>query len=177
MRDNDEFREDAAYIGNVGHKEASDHTGIAGLALLAELPSIDFPRSFPPDSMHLFFENVIPALVRHYRGVYFKTDMSAEDEATANGNDQQPHVHERSQKRKRGTATVATHSAASKSSGAMHNVKFKKTSDPWNVAPKVWKEIGLGQQVMLYWYLVNKFDHRSISQWRHLLSVRNIINA
>ncbi|HEX3641819.1 MAG TPA: hypothetical protein VHV10_11060 [Ktedonobacteraceae bacterium] len=163
MRDNDEFREDAKYIENVGHKEASDYTGIAGLAILAQLPSIDFPRSFPPDSMHLFFENVVPALVRHYRGVYFKTDMSAEEEATANGSDQQRHAHGRSQKRKRGAATVTSRSAATKSSGATHNVKFKKTSDPWNVAPKVWKEIGLGQQVMLYRYLTCKCDPRSIS--------------
>ena len=62
MRTNHGFRVDATHIQETAHREAADKTGIAGLAILAQLPSIDFPRSFPPDSMHLFFENVIPAL-------------------------------------------------------------------------------------------------------------------
>ena len=60
-------------------------TGINGLAVLANLTSIDFPRSFPPDSMHLFSENVIPDMCKHYRGAFFKPQAP---EAAATGENQ-----------------------------------------------------------------------------------------
>ncbi|KAI5836976.1 hypothetical protein DFP73DRAFT_452625, partial [Morchella snyderi] len=44
--------------------------GIKGLSILSRLKSIHFPRSFPPDSMHLWFENIITDLVKHWRGKY-----------------------------------------------------------------------------------------------------------
>ena len=86
MCNDHQFRADAVHIEETGHKEAADLTGISGLAILAQLPSIEFPRSFPPDSMHLFFENVLPALVRHYRGVFSKqttTQREPEQQAIA----------------------------------------------------------------------------------------------
>ena len=76
--DNNTFRFDATHIEETGDKKAADLTRISGLAILGKLASIDFPRSFPPDGMHLFFENVIPALVRHHRGVFFKKDYIAD---------------------------------------------------------------------------------------------------
>ena len=72
MRNNLIHRRDADHIEATDHKAAKDRTGIAGKPALAHLASIDFPRSFPPDSMHLFFENVIPDMCLHYRGVFFK---------------------------------------------------------------------------------------------------------
>src|SRR5205085_6937057 len=79
MQTNISFRVDTTRIQKTAHKEAADMTGIAGLALLARLPSVDFPYFFPSDSTHLFFENVIPALVRHYCGIFFKKDYTIKE--------------------------------------------------------------------------------------------------
>lgn len=166
MRSNNEFRADAKHIEETAHKEAADRTGIAGSAILAQLPSIDFPRSFPPDSMHLFFENVIPALARHYRGVFFKRDHST-DRATSNTN---PVSTERSMpgsSRKRKRVAINSHltparqtviGAGASGSRVVESIgshplqigkqKFKRTSDPWNVGPKVWERIGCDQKVL-----------------------------
>ncbi|KAA8894379.1 hypothetical protein FN846DRAFT_786439, partial [Sphaerosporella brunnea] len=69
LRSNDDFRRNAAYIASdPGHSAAQRKTGIAGQSILYRLSSIDFPRSFPPDAMHLFYENIVPDMVRYYRG-------------------------------------------------------------------------------------------------------------
>lgn len=167
MRSNLEFREDAAHIEGTGHKEAGDLTGIAGLAILAKLPSIDFPRSFPPDSMHLFFENVIPALTRHYRGVFFKSvhrpgTASDDDQAqpeqppsrsatTGVGKRKRPGVSSTPQTA-RGTQRNARGDRRAALSGSQlleaRKLKFKRTTDAWNVDPKVWEQIGRDQKVL-----------------------------
>ncbi|GET55729.1 transposase domain-containing protein [Rhizophagus irregularis DAOM 181602=DAOM 197198] len=45
--------------------------GIKGKSILFELFSINFPRSFPVDIMHLFFENVAPHMFRHWIGKFY----------------------------------------------------------------------------------------------------------
>ena len=124
-------------------------TGIAGLALLARLPSVDFPYFFPSDSTHLFFENVIPALVRHYCGIFFKKDYTIKEVPSGYSTDQavteQPEAGG-SRKRKwpahnttitgattRGTDTRGVKEAPSISS----KLKFKKLSDSWNFEPSM----------------------------------------
>ena len=169
MRTNDEFRYDAKHIEETADKKVVDLTVIAGLSILAELPSIDFPRSFPPDSMHLFFENVIPALIRHYRGVFFKRDHTADGaRTTSNYSQVQTERPTPGGSRKRKRSAVDSHSSAAPGtvggttsrggrgavSGANQRLevrkeKFKKTSDPWNVGPKVWERIGRDQQVII----------------------------
>lgn len=37
-----------------------------------ELESIEFPASFPVDIMHGLFENVAPAMLRHWSGTFFR---------------------------------------------------------------------------------------------------------
>lgn len=71
MRNDKEFRLVAEQVARKGatDKQKSKY-GVKGLSILSRLSSIDFPRSFPPDSMHLWFENVIPDLVKHWRGKY-----------------------------------------------------------------------------------------------------------
>ena len=41
-----------------------------------ELTSIKFPRSFPIDIMHLFFENVTPNIFKLWSGRFFKDDQN-----------------------------------------------------------------------------------------------------
>ncbi len=48
--------------------------GIKGRSILFELSSIKFPRSFPIDIMHLFFENVAPQMFKLWSGHFFKND-------------------------------------------------------------------------------------------------------
>jgi len=48
--------------------------GIKGKSILFELESIDFPRSFPIDIMHLFFENVAPQMFKLWSNQFFKED-------------------------------------------------------------------------------------------------------
>ncbi|GET66571.1 transposase domain-containing protein [Rhizophagus irregularis DAOM 181602=DAOM 197198] len=45
--------------------------GIKGKSILFELSSIKFPRSFPVDIMHLFFENIAPHMFRHWIGKFY----------------------------------------------------------------------------------------------------------
>lgn len=37
-----------------------------------EVHSIDFPRSFALDAMHLYWENVVPTLFDHWSGRFFR---------------------------------------------------------------------------------------------------------
>jgi hypothetical protein len=160
LRTDQDFRKNAAYIASdLGHTAAQKKTGIAGQAILHHLSSIDFPRSFPPDSMHLFYENVIPAMVRHYRGVFFKSqpetsmDESENDcesdgeeaDGQADGQDEDETITtEKSKKRKR-QVTKAKNSKRAKTDAAT-TTKFRKTLDPWNVEPDQWLRIGEDQE-------------------------------
>ena len=46
--------------------------GITGRSILTELGSISFPRSFPVDIMHLFFENIAIHMFKHWTGSFYK---------------------------------------------------------------------------------------------------------
>src|SRR6266511_682185 len=48
--------------------------GIKGRSILFDLKSIEFPRSFPIDIMHLFFENVVPQMFKLWSNQFFKED-------------------------------------------------------------------------------------------------------
>ena len=44
------------------------------MSILFELESIDFPRSFPIDIIHLFFKNVAPQMFKLWSNQFFKED-------------------------------------------------------------------------------------------------------
>jgi hypothetical protein len=48
--------------------------GIKGRSILFELKSINFPRSFPIDIMHLFFENIALQIFKLWTGQFFKDE-------------------------------------------------------------------------------------------------------
>ena len=48
--------------------------GIKSKSILFELSSINFPRSFPVDIMHLFFENITPQMFKLWSAHFFKDD-------------------------------------------------------------------------------------------------------
>src|SRR5438046_2979930 len=58
------------------------HYGIAQYSIFYELETIDFPRSFPIDTMHFIFENIVPNLFKWWTGTYLKKTVieAAEEE-------------------------------------------------------------------------------------------------
>jgi hypothetical protein len=46
--------------------------GIAARSILLNLKSLKFPRAFPIDIMHLFFENISINMFKHWSGMFFK---------------------------------------------------------------------------------------------------------
>src|SRR6266542_5721153 len=50
--------------------------GIKGRSILFELQSIEFPRSFHIDIMHLFFENVAPHMFKLWSNQFFKDNSN-----------------------------------------------------------------------------------------------------
>jgi hypothetical protein len=54
-------------------------SGIKGVSLLARLPSVSIPASFPIDIMHLVWINLIPQLVQLWTGDFKKLDNGTEN--------------------------------------------------------------------------------------------------
>ncbi|RIB00947.1 hypothetical protein C2G38_1993627, partial [Gigaspora rosea] len=50
--------------------------------ILLELKSIKFPDSFPVDIMHSLFENIAPAMLQHWSGLFFKDNQLSNFEYT-----------------------------------------------------------------------------------------------
>jgi hypothetical protein len=80
LRGDTDTRRGAADIVASGSDELAEKYGINNLALLARLPSSDLVRSFPPDSKHLFWENALPDLIKHWRGQF--TTLNTFDAST-----------------------------------------------------------------------------------------------
>ncbi|KAA8914894.1 hypothetical protein FN846DRAFT_770669 [Sphaerosporella brunnea] len=75
LRKDNLFRATARHIAKDMCDSCQKKHGIRGPTILQQLRSLDFPRSFPPDLMHLMYENVVPALFRHFRGVFFSSNV------------------------------------------------------------------------------------------------------
>ena len=54
------------------HAQLIKASDINGRSILFELQSIKFPDSFPVDIIHSLFENVAPAMFRHWTGTLLK---------------------------------------------------------------------------------------------------------
>lgn len=70
-RSDKQHRAELNELQETGDLEGAKKQGIKRVPVLARLRSIDLPRSFPIDAMHLFYENVIPNLFNHFRGRFF----------------------------------------------------------------------------------------------------------
>ncbi|QRV97963.1 Transposase family Tnp2 protein [Ceratobasidium sp. AG-Ba] len=80
-----EFLCDALHVEkartNAEENRRSRKTGINGLSTLARLGSLEFPRSFPHDFMHVMFENIIPTLISLWtRSEKYQDFGSADDD-------------------------------------------------------------------------------------------------
>ena len=73
MHKNDQWKHDATCITMQIDWKLSKDTGIAWLSTFCQLKSIDFPRSFPVDAMHLFYQNIQKRMFDHWRGKFDTT--------------------------------------------------------------------------------------------------------
>ena len=94
LRTDDGYRE--AANTNLRYPQALDPDppakppyGVSQYSSLYELATIDFPRSFPNDIMHVVFENVVPKLYKWWTGAFLKKkdDMNVESEIYVEEND------------------------------------------------------------------------------------------
>jgi hypothetical protein len=142
LRNDADTRQGALDIVSTGSDELAKKYGINHLAILSRLRSIDLVQSFPPDAMHLFLENIIPDLVKHWRGRFdtlpefssFPTPLP-EDTSIA-GATKRPTLdsdHAASQPPLKRRTLEYT---------ARRSDKFCSTADPWNVPPAEWDSIG-----------------------------------
>ncbi|RPA80503.1 hypothetical protein BJ508DRAFT_327224 [Ascobolus immersus RN42] len=69
LRTHDEYMEAFDTILETKDVEkAKKIAGVVGYSVFAQFKSVKFPRSFPYDGMHLWFENIIPRMFNHWRG-------------------------------------------------------------------------------------------------------------
>ncbi|RIB20722.1 hypothetical protein C2G38_1920343, partial [Gigaspora rosea] len=71
LRTHENYVRDAIAIEHMNEKLYKDEAQKRGI-ILFELNSIEFPTSFPIDIMHRLFENIAPAMLRHWSGTFFK---------------------------------------------------------------------------------------------------------
>ncbi|RIB06185.1 hypothetical protein C2G38_1910086, partial [Gigaspora rosea] len=75
LRTHENYVRDAIAIEHINgklYKDGAQKRGLNGRSILFELNSIEFPISFPVDIMHVLFENVAPAMLRHWSSTFFK---------------------------------------------------------------------------------------------------------
>ena len=71
MRSNEAWRFDANHITQTANQARANELCIYGYTIRMKLTSIDFPRSFVLNSMHVFYINAILGPFNHYRGKFF----------------------------------------------------------------------------------------------------------
>lgn len=90
------FRDIATYIDEMKDKAGeeidkyAETTGIAGKSIFARLDTIFFPWSFPPCTMHLYYENVVRVMFEHYAGRFFVKRSVPTADSTDKDNIDQP---------------------------------------------------------------------------------------
>jgi hypothetical protein len=163
LRKDTAFRATARHIAQDLCDGCQKKYGIRGPSILQQLRSLDFPRSFPPDLMHLMYENVIPALFRHFRGVFFRSNKKRRRITAAESESQEEDIDEQmdsnDENAEASGTEVDSHRVSNKPSsgknvqkGSEKLAKFVETDDPWNIKPEDWTEIGKAFDESAAWY-------------------------
>lgn len=136
MRNHEETMKIGRVISMTKSEDTRKKYGINGIPMLAHLASIDLIRSFPPDSMHLFFENVIPDMAAHWRGrfwdrakIFVKTPSEEEAPSTTKPTRQRKNANKENWE-------------ANQQPKARKSVRFQSSDDPWNLEPEFWDRMG-----------------------------------
>ncbi|RPA71563.1 hypothetical protein BJ508DRAFT_217920 [Ascobolus immersus RN42] len=154
IRTDEQFREYADFIEankylpngekNVDTEKFAEQTGISGKSVFSRLGSIFFPESFPPCTMHLYYENVARAMFEHLAGRFFISRPGAVDEDSESdeeteeelgkGDKKQRKRKRKKKKKKRNAPRFIRRQGA--------NAPFFANDDPYNVKPKHWTQMG-----------------------------------
>ena len=195
LRSDEETREIARKVVDLGSSKLAVQYGVTKVAIISNLRSVDMIRSFPPDAMHLFWENIIPTLVRHWRGnfttiptmresrlggqdrggrfVPHDEDHPMQDHGITAGAQEVPVDNEDSDESetRRSPPTKKRKSNA----GGSHTIagtstrsspEFIATEDPWNIHPAVWDRIGTDMQTS-HATLPAQFGEAPRDFWQH----------
>jgi hypothetical protein len=146
LRTDVETRDIASKIVNLGSDKLAFQYGINKLAILAELTSLDMIRGFPPDEMHLYWENIIPGLVKHWRGNFTTLPCFTGRQATHTDSDDEMEEalesESASQERTKSPPPKKRKRTSGRADDRSSSTKFIETEDPWNIPPLVWSQIG-----------------------------------
>jgi hypothetical protein len=175
LREDNDTRQAAKNIVALGSDELGKQYGINNLAILAGLPSVDLVKSFPPDSMHLFWENILPDLVKHWRGRFDTLSPIAATPTGTKRSASDDDVSREPPRKKRATANSA--GAMTDHQATRRSEKFQTTNDPWNVSPAEWDAIGrdmvksyhtfplhFGEAVRDFW---EHCHHMKAAEWKN----------
>lgn len=139
LREDEQFRMYARYVKEHGDNDPNfaERVGISGESIFTRLPTLLFPWSFPPCTMHLFYENIAKSMFEHLAGRFFvkrpppvvKESGPAEPPPTSKG-------------RRSALDPPPPRLAPAFSKRNTTEGPFLATSDPYNIHPKLWKQIG-----------------------------------
>lgn len=82
LRTHQEFIQQALQITEEINPDLATLWGINHLSILAEIPTLDFPRSFVIDIMHLLYEGLSRIMVSHWSGDFFPQTLTLADPVT-----------------------------------------------------------------------------------------------
>lgn len=154
-RENGRARQDTNFrqVANYLHETANDDTprttkeikedrnyreitGIAGKSCLMRLKTLCFPQSFPPCTMHLYYENVAHTMLEHFSGRFFeKRDQKEKEKKTNIGN-------LRPGKPKPRKQSTREYPAFRRMTRGGDEDKFKDDGEDYCIKPPNWKRIG-----------------------------------
>lgn len=169
LRDDKKFREVAEYMavkrpdGSTYYTRNKDpskayfaeKTGISGKSIFMRLDTLFFPASFPPCTMHLFYENIAKNMFEHYAGRFF-TERSAPETSTLgkkgdvdeqsekSTSEDQPDTGQRKKSKKKAQKVSKPRKLPKFKRRKGTNAPFfdRRGVDPYNIPPNAWREIG-----------------------------------
>lgn len=172
IRTDEKFREIADWVSESKDEKFAERTGISGKSCLAVLPTIFFPASFPPCTMHLFYENVAPVMFEHFAGRFLvkrhepvpgQSDKDLNGDAVGIGDPAGP-TGPTPKENSDPTNTMAAQPQTAVIDGSVNAVRrrkgeptygapafkqrkgtdapFLENDDPYNIHPTKWRQIG-----------------------------------
>lgn len=157
LREDVKFREIANYVSahRADNPTFAESTGIAGKSIFMRLSSLFFPASFPPCTMHLFYENVVQTVFDHYAGRYFvaRPNQPSSSAASKNGPGDDQVAEDGNAVGGKGKSTKNSAQARKpvaragpafvrRKPGGNDPSFYMVKSDSYNIPPNAWAEIG-----------------------------------
>ncbi|KAL7270368.1 hypothetical protein RUND412_006926 [Rhizina undulata] len=148
LRNDEEIQKIAKHVVQNSDSKIAKKYGVRGILLLGSLSSINFPHFFPPDSMNLFFENLVPDIFKHYRGAFFRQisdgtlneQISVLEEENYDGDNESNEIsskfHTQGKYKKSAVISKVNGARTQKGNGAM------TINDPWIIKEEAWSKIG-----------------------------------